>query len=80
MMNIANTASRVFYPKDISALTEAYRSSCDALHAVNDVRMHGSQARYAQETIARLILGYASAGERDPSRLSAATLRQMNAT
>jgi hypothetical protein len=63
----------------MAVLGEAFRQSVDALSAANDVRFRGRQAHYARETIARLILGFASAGERDPRNLSQATLRQMNA-
>jgi hypothetical protein len=49
------------------------------MRAADDVRLRGRQAHYARETIARLILGYASAGERDPNNLTEAALREMNA-
>ena len=79
MSAIPNTSSRVFYPHEMAALSQAFRSSVDKMRAADDVRLRGRQAHYARETIARLILGYASAGERDPNTLTEAALREMNA-
>ena len=79
MSGLPNTTSRVFYPHEMTALSQAFRSSVDTMEAANDVRLHGRQGHYARETIARLILGYASAGERDPGNLTEAALREMNA-
>jgi hypothetical protein len=77
-MMIPNTASRVFYPGEMAALGEAFHRSCEYMRAAGDVRFSGRQEHYAKETIARLIIGYASAGERDPNILSRETLRTMN--
>jgi hypothetical protein len=79
MAAVPNTSSRVFYPSEMVALGEAYHRSCKVLSDAGDVRFTGRQAHYARETIARLIVGFASAGERDPAALSQATLREMNA-
>jgi hypothetical protein len=78
-MMIPNTASRVFYPGEMAALGEAFHRSCETLREAGDVRFRGRQEHYARETIARLIIGYASAGERDPFVLSREALRTMNA-
>ena len=78
MSGIPNTSSRVFYPNEMVALSQAFRSSVETLSAADDVRLRGRQGHYARETIARLILGYASAGERDPNTLKQAALREMN--
>jgi hypothetical protein len=79
MTAIPNTASRVFYPHEMTALGEAFRQSWSVLREANDIRLSGRQAHYTRETMARLIIGFASAGERDPVALSRSTLREMNA-
>jgi hypothetical protein len=79
MSAVANTTSRVFYPHEMDALGEAFRRSWTALHEANDTRIRGREAHYARETMAKLIIGFASAGERDPTTLSRSTLREMNA-
>jgi hypothetical protein len=79
MMVIPNTASRVFYPNEMDVLGEAFRQSWTALSDANDCRVYGRQAHYARETMAKLIIGFASAGERDPVALSRSTLQEMNA-
>jgi hypothetical protein len=78
MTVIPNTASRVFYPGEMAVLGEAFRQSWTVLSEANDCRVHGRQAHYARETMARLIIGFASAGERDPVALSRSTLQEMN--
>ena len=45
----------------------------------NVARLSGRQAHYTRETMAKLIIGFASAGEKDPVNLSHSTLREMNA-
>ena len=79
MMVIPNTSSRVFYPNEMAVLGEAFRQSWTALSEANDIRLRGRQAHYTRETMAKLIIGFASAGERDPVALSRSTLREMNA-
>ena len=79
MSGVPNTSSRVFYPSEMVALSKAFRSSIDTMSAADDVRLRGRQGHYARETIARLILGFASAGEKDPGNLTEAALREMNA-
>ena len=69
---------RVFEPDDVFALTVALDRSCDILVAGDDVRFRRPDtARYAREVLARLIIGHAGAGVRDPVRLSDAALRHM---
>jgi hypothetical protein len=63
----------------MNVLGEAFRQSCETFERSGDVRFNGRQAHYARETIAKLILGMASAGERDAQILSQAALREMNA-
>ena len=78
MVAIPNTASRVFYPNEMDVLGEAFRHSWTALSEANDSRLRGRQAHYTREAVARLIIGFASGGERDPVALSRSTLREMN--
>ena len=78
MVGIANTSSRVFYPRDMSVLGQAFGQTWSALAEANDPRLHGRRAHYARETIAKLIIGFASAGERDPVALSRSALSEMN--
>ena len=69
LLNELHQKRTVRFPPPISPSSER----------TGDVRFRGRQEHYARETIARLIIGYASAGERDPFVLSREALRTMNA-
>jgi len=57
---------------------QAFAQSCAALSANGDSRFKGRQGYYAREAVAKLVVGYAKAGERDLQNISRAVISQMN--
>ena len=65
--------------QDKALVCQAFVASCEVLSANGDSRFQGRQGYYAREAVARLVVGFAKAGERDPQSLSRAVISQMNA-
>jgi hypothetical protein len=61
----------------LAILDQAFRLSWEALSAENEARFRDRQGHYARETIAKMVIGRASAGERDPWALSRSVITEM---
>lgn len=71
-------SGQVFDPQELDVLSRAFKRSCEILSAEDDVRFRRSDAaRYAREVLARVIIGQAASGNRDPVSLSDEALGRM---
>jgi hypothetical protein len=78
MMALPSISGRVFEPGEMAILDEAFRLSWETLSADNAPRFRDRQGHYARETIAKMVLGRATAGERDPRALSRSVITEMS--
>ena len=77
MMALPIVSSRVFEPGELAVLDEAFRLSWETLSAGDEPRFRDRQGYYARETIAKMVIGRATAGERDPRALSRSIITEM---
>lgn len=68
----------VFGPEDLDVLGTAYRRSVEAVVPLDGAPMQPGAERYARETLAKMVLGLARNGERDPEAIAAAVKDRMN--
>lgn len=78
MTTLPIVSSRVFEPGELAVLDEAFRLSWETLSAGDEPRFRDRQGHYARETIAKMVIGRASAGERDPLILSRSVITEMS--
>ena len=79
MQTNMNLSGHTLNIQEKNLVRQAFAVSCAALSANGDSRFQGRQGYYAREAVAKLVVGYAKAGERDPQNLSKAVISQMNA-
>jgi len=78
MQTTVNLSGHTLSNQERTLVRRAFAASCAALSANGDSRFQGRQGYYARETVARLVVGYAKAGERDLKNISQAVISQMN--
>jgi len=78
MTALPTVSNRVFEPGEMAILDQAFRLSWETLSAGNAPRFRDRQGYYARETIAKMVIGRASAGERDPVILSRSVIKEMS--
>lgn len=78
MTALPTVPGHVFEPGEMAILDEAFRLSWETLSAEDEPRFRDRQGYYARETIAKMVIGRASAGERDPRALSRGIITAMS--